>query len=95
MSLGYVSLDRPGVTIRNFTLAGTGAKTIVTIKIEVTDPHELGWLLDELARAQKDCATRRAAEATQAKAEKARTKARPAAISRQVPLRLTYDGDRS
>lgn len=94
MSFGYICLNRPGTAIKNYGLSGTGTKTVVTVKIEVTDPHQLGWLLEELAGAQKECATRRAAEAAQAKSEKARGKATPA-IEKQELLGLPYYGGRS
>lgn len=92
MSFGYISLDRKGMALRGYSYSGTGAKTLVTIKIEVTDPHELGWLLEELAGAQKEAATRRAAAAAQARAEKKAAKAKPAAIGHQVLLGLPYYG---
>ncbi|WP_054310004.1 hypothetical protein [Mesorhizobium sp. 1M-11] len=92
MSFGYISLDRPGTALRGYSHSGAGAKTLVTIKIEVTDPHELGWLLEELAAAQKEAATRRAAEAARAKAEKKAAKAKPREIGHQVLLGLPYYG---
>ncbi len=95
MRFGYISLDRPGTALRGYSHAGTGSRTVVTIKIEVTDPHELGWMLDELAGAQKEAATRRVAASAQARAEKKAARAKPAAIGRQELLGLPYYGDRS
>lgn len=101
MSYGYVLLDRPGTAIRKYGCTGTGIRTVVKIEIEVTDPHELGWLLEELAGAQREVATRRAAAAQQEKAEKKAAqqekaaKTKPAAIGRQVLLGLPYYGGKS
>lgn len=76
-------------TIRKFTSAGTGTRTIVKVEIEVTDPYSLGSLLRELGDEQQKRAAARKAADDAARTEKthARKLAKPAKM-----LALPYFG---
>lgn len=72
------------MSIRKYSVAGTGPKAVVKIEIEVTDPYDLGFLMSELAQAQRKLAEKRAAKA----AEEKRLKQEQRAIGRQKMLAL-------
>lgn len=50
-----------GTVVKSFTSSSKGQRSIVRIELEVPDPHELGFLLSELAKAQGPAKGRRAA----------------------------------
>ena len=59
--------------LKSYSAATTGAKSVVTIKIEVRDHSALGYLLKELGdiqRAQDDAARKAKEEAAAAKRKK-------------------------
>lgn len=92
----YIRLSGEHLAIRKYGVAGSGAKTIVKIEVEVRDPHELGWLLKSLADAQLAKAELDAAK--QAASRPGKRKDRTVAEKLALPaplLGLPYFGERS
>jgi hypothetical protein len=87
--MAFIWLDRAHTTLRKYTSATTGRKSIVRIELEVTDPTELGFLMRELGEAQARADDARKAEERD---RRAAAKTRPKPLAATQPLALPYFG---
>lgn len=78
-------LNHKWADIRSYSASVKGAKAVVRVEIEVADPTHLGFLLEDLARAQVELRRERAAE----KPAPPQRRDRPA-LQSTVPLALPF-----
>lgn len=82
--MSHLWLDERHMAIRKYSASSSSAeKSIVRLEIEVTDPHALGYLLEQIGTAQRELAD----------ARKARSDAQKSAKNGKPTLALTYRGD--
>ena len=60
----YIALNG-GTRVKSFSSASRGGRSTVKIELDVPDPHELGWMLEELSKAQRAAAPARPARKAQ------------------------------
>ena len=79
-------LNEDYMKIRTYSASVRGPKAVVKVEIEVNDPAHLGFLLEDIAKVQKEMAAKE-------RAHPARARSKASQVEQVEPLQIPYFGD--